>query len=201
MFKYITAEQFNQANWQNLQSKPFEDSWSRFIMKELFNKYSPDVKSIHEFTGNSCLDLKLTMANKTHTGIEIKFRKEKSDTYTSHLINEEKFFSICKRADKKWIQAAYLSSIWYDGIIWVSDIFGEYEVEQHLQNKTTNVSATTDYKKEWKTCYCYKPQNIFYFCYEYDVELNKYVPYFSTEPIDVAQLNREAEGLTSCQLF
>ena len=27
------------------------------------------------------------------------------------------------------------------------------------------------------------------------------MPYFSTEPIDVAQLNREAEGLTSCQLF
>ena len=46
MYKYITAEQFNQANWQNLQDKPFEDSWSRYIMKELFNKYSPKVKSI-----------------------------------------------------------------------------------------------------------------------------------------------------------
>jgi hypothetical protein len=98
-------------------------------MKELFNKYSPDVKSVFEYQGNSCLDLKLTMANKTHTGIEIKFRKEKSDTYPSHLINDEKFFAICKRADKKWIQAAYLSSIWYDGVIWVSNIFGEYEVE------------------------------------------------------------------------
>lgn len=201
MYKYITAEQFNQANWQNLQSKPFEDSWSRYLMKELFNKYSPYVKSVYEYQGNSCLDLKLTMNNKTHTGIEIKFRKEKSDTYSSHLINDQKFFSICKRADRKWIQAAYLSSIWYDGVIWVSNIFGEYEVEQHLQNKTTNVSATTDYKKELKTCYCYKPQNVFYFCYEYDDELNKYIPYFSTEPIDVAQLNREAEGLTSNQLF
>ncbi len=201
MYKYITAEQFNQANWQNLQDKPFEDGWSRYIMKELFNKYSPKVKSVFEYQGNSCLDLKLTMENNTHTGIEIKFRKEISSTYSSHLINDQKFFAICRRADKKWIQAAYLSSIWYDGVIWVSNIFGEHEVEQHFQNKTTNVSATTDYKKEWKTCYCYKPQNVFYFCYEYDDELNQYMPYFSTDPIDVAQLNREAEGLTSCQLF
>lgn len=201
MFKYITAEQFNQTNWQNLQNKPFEDGWSRYIMKELFNKYSPNVKSIFEYQGKNCLDLKLTMNNNTHTGIEIKFRKEKSGTYQSHIINEEKFLGICKRADKKWIQTAYLSSIWWDGVIWISNIFGDYELEQHLQNKTTNVSATTDYKKEWKTCYCYKPQNIFYFCYEWDDELNKYIPYFSTEPINVEQLNKEAEGLTSCQLF
>lgn len=201
MFTYITAEQFNQANWQNLQSKPFEDEWSRLIIKALLNKYSPKVKSVYEYQGNSCLDLKLTMENKTHIGVEIKFRKEAANTYPTHLINDEKFFAICRRADKKWIQGAFLTSIWSNGTIWVSNIFGEYEVEQHLQNKTTNVSATTDYKKEWKTCYCYKPQNVFYFCYEYDDELNKYIPYFSTEPIDVAQLNREAEGLTSCQLF
>ena len=201
MFKYISAENFNQINWQNLQNKPFEDSWSRLIIKNLLGKYSPAVKSIFEYQGNNCLDLKLTMANKTHNGFEIKFRKETSNTYPSHLINDEKFLSICKRRDKKWIQGAFLASIWYDGVIWVSNIFGDYEVEQHLQNKTTNVSKTTDYLKEWKTCYCYKPEKVFYFCYEYDDELNQYMPYFSTEPIDVAQLNKEANGLASCSLF
>lgn len=201
MFKYISAEQFNQANWQNLQNKPFEDSWSRLIIKALLDKYSPKVKSIYDYQGNSCLDLKLTMNDKTHNGFEIKFRKEPSTTYSTHLINEEKFFSICKRVDKKWIQGAFLSSIWYDGVIWISNILGEYEVEQHLQNKTTNVSEKTDYQKQWKTCYCYKPESVFYFCYEYDDELNQYIPYFSTEPIDVEQLNKEAEGLASCPLF
>lgn len=201
MFKYITAEQFNQANWQNLQSKPFEDSWSRLIVKNLLNIYAPAVKSIHEYQGNSCLDLKLTMNDKTHNGVEIKFRKEPSTTYESHLINDEKFLSICKRRDKKWIQGAFLFSIWYDGVVWVSNIFDNFEIEQHFQNRTTNVSATTDYRKEWKTCYCYKPEKVFYFCYEYDDELNQYKPYFSTEPIDVAKLNNEAEGLTSCELF
>lgn len=196
MFKYISAEQFNQTNWQNLQNKPFEDEWSRLIIKALLNKYSPKVKSIYEYKGNSCLDLKLTMANKTHTGIEIKFRKEAANTYPTHLINDEKFLAICKKRDKKWIQEAFLTSIWSNGIIWVSSIFGDFVIEQHYQNKTTNVSATTDYKKEWKTCYCYKPEKVFYFCYEWDDELNQYMPYFSTEPINVAELNRLAEEQT-----
>lgn len=201
MFTYITAEQFNQNNWQNLQDKPFKDDWSRYIIKCLLNKYSPNTKSIFEYTGNNCLDLKLTMQNKLHFGVEIKFRSEPSNTYPSHLINDEKFFSICKRADKKWIQGAFLMSVWYDGVIWCSNIFGEHTVEQHLQNKTTNVSYKTDGKQVWKDCYCYEPQQVFYFCYEYDPELNQYTPYFSTEPIDVAQLNKEAEGLASCPLF
>jgi len=110
------------------------------------------------------------MSNNTHNGIEIKFRKEAANTYPTHLINEEKFLSICKKRDKKWIQGAYLTSIWSNGIIWVSDIFGEHTVEQHLQNRTTNVSSTTDGKKEWKSCYCYKPNLVYYFCYEVDEE-------------------------------
>lgn len=201
MFKYVTAEQFNQANWQNLKDKPFKDDWSRYVIKSLLNQYSQNVKSVFEYKGCNCLDLKLTMVNKTHLGVEIKFRSETSNTYESHLINDEKFFSICKRADRKWINGALLTTIWYDGVIWCSDIFGEYTVEQHLQNKTTNVSYKTDGHKEWKNCYCYKPQQVFYFCYEYDEELNQYTPYFSTEPIDVNQLNKEAEGLASCPLF
>lgn len=201
MFTYITAEQFNQENWTKLQDKPFADDWSRYIIKCLLNQYSPNVKSIFEYQGNSCLDLKLTMANKTHLGIEIKFRKDYSTTYPSHLINEEKYFSICKRADRKWIQGAVLASIWYDGVIWCSNIFGEHTIEQHLQNQTTNVSKQTDGKPVWKDCHCYKPQNVFYFCYELDSETNQYTPYFSTEPIDVNQLNKQAQGLASCQLF
>ena len=54
MYKYITAEQFNQANWENLQSKPFEDSWSRYLMKELFNKYYGEYYSL--FTKEEALD-------------------------------------------------------------------------------------------------------------------------------------------------
>ena len=201
MFTYITAEQFNQLNWNKLQDKPFADSWSRYIIKCLLSKYSPNTKSIYEYQGNVCLDLKLTMENKTHLGIEIKFRKDTSNTYPSHLINEEKFLGICKRIDKKYIQSAVLTSIWYNGVIWCSDIFGEHTVEQHLQNQTTNVSKYTDGKPVWKDCYCYKPQQVFYFCYEVDSETGLYTPYFSTEPIDVNMLNKQAEGLTSCSLF
>lgn len=197
MYKYITAEQFNKANWQNLQDKPFEDEWSRFIIKQLFAKYSPNVKSVYDYTGNSCLDLKLTMKSKNHIGIEIKFRSDLSTKYPSHMINHDKWQSILKRMNNKWIQQAYLTTIWYNGVIWCSDIFGENDsFETHLQNKTTNVSATTDYNKVWKDGHYYKPEKVFYFCYEYDDELNQYMPYFSTEPINVAELNRLAEEQT-----
>lgn len=196
MYKYVSAQEFNQANWELLQDKPFEDEWSRYIVKQLFAKYSPNVKSIFEYKGNNCLDLKLTMANKNHIGIEIKFRSDLSTKYPSHLINDDKWQRIAVRMDKKWIQAAHLATIWYDGVIWVSDIFGQHELENHLQNRTTNVSITTDYYKQWKECHCYKPENIFYFCYEWDDEINQYMPYFSTEPINVAELNRLTEEQT-----
>lgn len=197
MYKYITAQQFNQVNWKQLQDKPFEDKWSRFIIKQLFAKYSPKVKSIYDYTGNSCLDLKLTMENKTHIGIEIKFRSFTSKTYSSHMINQDKWERILVRMNRRWIQQAYLTTIWYDGVIWCSDIFGKNDsLETHRQNKTTNVSATTDGEKEWKDGHYYKPENVFYFCYEWDDELNQYMPYFSTEPINVAELNRLAEEQT-----
>lgn len=132
MFTYITAEQFNQMNWNKLQDKPFADGWSRYIIKSLLAKYSPNTKSIYEYQGNNCLDLKLTMQNGSHLGIEIKFRKDPSTTFPSHLINSEKFEAICRRMDKKLIQGAFLTSVWYDGVIWCSNIVGEHTVEQHF---------------------------------------------------------------------
>ena len=193
MIKYITAEEFNNTNWESLQDKPFEDEWSRYLIKCLLEKYSPNVKSIYEYKGNNCLDLKLTMESKSHIGIEIKYRKDMSNKYPSHLINIEKYNSIVKKINAKTIQGATLISIWYDGIIWTSDITSNYTIEKHWQNKTTNVSERTDGKKELKDCICYKPGNVFYFCYEADEELNQYTPVFSLEPINVYELNKQLE--------
>lgn len=202
MYTYYTAQEINQKYWESFtKDKPFEDQWSRDLIKHLLTTFGQNYKSVYEYQGNNCLDLKLTMSNKSHTGIEIKFRADSSNKYPSHLINEEKFNSISNKRNKGIIQGAYLATIWYDGVIWISDVFGNFEIEQHLQNRTTNVSYTTDGKKEWKSCYCYKPNLVYYFCYEVDEETKQITPIFSKEPFNVPEMNRKAQEIKSIPLF
>lgn len=202
MLTYVSAQQVNQAYWTKFQDKPFADEWSRMIIKKLLEQYCKDkYRSIYEAKGNICYDLKLTMTNKTHTAIEIKFRSDLSTKYPSHLINMDKYAGLVEKANKGIIESAYLTTIWYDGVIHISNVFGEHMVEEHWQNKTTNVSDFTDGKKVLKQCACYQKQVEFYFCYECDPETGALSPYFSREPINIAKLNYEAKQTKSIPLF
>ena len=113
----------------------------------------------------------------------------------------DKYAGLVEKANKGIIQSAYLITIWYDGVIHISNVFGEHTVEEHWQNQTTNVSDFTDGKKVLKQCACYKKQFEFYFCYECDPETGQTIPYFSREPINIAKLNYEAKQTKSIPLF
>ena len=113
----------------------------------------------------------------------------------------DKYAGLVEKANKGIIQSAYLITLWYDGVIHISNVFGEHTVEEHWQNQTTNVSDFTDGKKVLKQCACYKKEFEYYFCYEYDQETGEINPYFSREPINIAKLNYEAKQTKSIPLF
>lgn len=198
--RYISSIDFNNKNWDKLQEKSMQDDWSRFLIKSLMNKYiSNKLDSVQDTVGNICFDLRVRSKLGIYYGMEVKFRKDMSTKYKTHLMNKTKYVWFNKYRDAGVIQDGYLFTIWYDGVISVSHVFENYIVEQHLQNKTTNVSATTDYTKELKDCYCYNKEFEFYFCYEYDEFTKTLRPYFSKEPIDINALNNA--GYKTVELF
>lgn len=199
---YYSATQVNQKNWELFQDKPMADEWSRKIVIKLLEQFCGDkYKSIYASKGNCCYDLKLTMNNKSHTALEIKFRSERSDRYPSHLINKEKWDGLVKKYNNRIIQDAYVITIWSDGVIHISNAFRNYTMEQHWQNQTTNVSGKTDGKKVLKDCMCYKAETVFYLAYEADPETAELEPILSRQPINVAQLNEDAQKIKCIPLF
>lgn len=190
MKRFITAQEFNNANWKKFQDKPMQDEWSRYIVRQLINHFiSHKVEELQDTVGNICFDLRLRSKEGIYYGLEVKFRKDLSTAYPTHLMNKTKYDWFCRYRNDGTIQDGYLITIWYDGVIHISHVFDNYIKEKHNQNITTNVSKATDYRKELKDCYCYKKEVEFFFCYEYDAFTNKTMLHFSKEPIDVDALN------------
>ena len=199
--KYYSAIEFNNMYWSTFQNKPFQDKWSRDLVKNLLRTLKAsniiDFTDIKDTEGNICYDLLVTNADGTKTAIEIKFRSKTSNAYPSHMINSDKYERLQVRRDRGEFQKAFLYSIWYDGAVWISNIFGPSDVETHLQNKTTNVSKLTDGQKDDKEGHYYKPQQVFYFCYEVGDTTQAL---FFKKPISQEAINKKNEMTNAPQL-
>lgn len=198
MKTYYSATEFNNKYWQSFQDKPFKDEWSRNLIKRLLGTLQLEglinYNSIEDTEGNICYDLLVTNADGTKTAIEIKFRSQTSSTFQSHFINSDKFDRIQLRKERGEFDKAFLYTIWYDGAVWISNIFGQHTIETHLQNKTTNVSVITDGDKGDKEGHYYIPQQKFYFCYEVS---DKTIALFFREPVKQESIDRKNAELNN----
>lgn len=193
-----SAEEINKQMQRQFgeNKEPFYDKESREVIKGLLQCYGnkEKIQSIEDTEGECNYDLLVRMANGGLNAIEVKFRDSfSSNCFESHFINQGKAYMLRRLKDQGVFHNALLTTIWNDGVIWISDIFNdEYTLETHFQNNTTNVSSETDGQKKDKVGLYYKPIRKYYYCYQVFTDGTKNRLY-SKEPINIEEANKKIQ--------
>lgn len=191
-FAFKSAEEIN----KRLMSSNLPDCWddeSRSVVINLLNCYSKDkIKEITEMPRTSHYDLRVVMKNNGVNGIEIKFRDGfSSEAFDTHMIDQAKLYNLNVLRRDRILNGLVLITIWNDGVIYASDMInGQYTIETKEQNETTRAGQSSDGKKKSNIGVYYKPDYIFYYCYQVYTDGTR-IPRFSKNPINVEELNKK----------
>lgn len=173
---------------------PYYDEESRRIISAFIYKYLKDVKYVNDTFGSCNYDLLAVLNNGARIAFEVKHRTFNSDAFPSHTMGNGKYQQLAQQRQMGYFNRCMLVTVWNNGCFWISDISDESTLEEHLMNKTTNVSSETDghkmskYNRFWSKDKALK----YYYCYQV-LEDGSNVPVFSKEPINVSELNSEKQ--------
>lgn len=185
--KYITNEEFINAYMSKNSRTEFKvvgQIVARKLLETYCGKYIDNIESIDR----SFVDLLVNCNNGDTFGIDIKFRMKNSIDFQTMTIDADQFARFQMLHYKGDIEGAFLISSFKNGVVWVSNIFKNYEVEDGYKNDVTIGSPYSN--KVLKTSYNYKPIKIYYLAWKRVGNL-QFEPVVSEQPINVGKLDYE----------
>lgn len=189
---FKSVKEINDRIQKENQNQACYDDESRKVVTALLLKYLKNVKQITPMEQTCHYDLLAELDNSGLIGFEIKQRSEDSHTYNSHMIDNYKYQVLGVKLNNYEFNRCMIVSIWNNGEVWISDIFGDSSVEEKLANETTNAQMSSDGKKVDKLGRFYpKDQALkFYYCYLVSTDGQR-VPVFSKNEINIEEENKK----------